>query len=99
MNELTPPVLKVIDKLFPKTDDRETVGTILMEECSDKLPLVSNPKEIERIQLAVLKLSEGNAGKFLEAASLARLDWRDVLVAAGFGYDVEAHLKWMDEEI
>jgi hypothetical protein len=97
MTPLTPLVNKTIEKLFPKADDRETVGNILLEECSDTLPLAENPKEIERIQLAVLKLSEGEAGKFLEAASLARLDWRDVLVAAGFGEDVEAHLKWAEE--
>jgi hypothetical protein len=97
MNELTPLVHKVIDKLFAQTDDRETVRVILLEECGDSLPLVREPKAIERIQLAVLKLSKGEAGKFFEAAALARMDWRDALVAAGFGNDVKAHLGWAEE--
>jgi hypothetical protein len=63
---------------------------------NESLPLVRDPNEIERIQLAALKVSEGDAGKFLEAAALARMDWRDLLMAAGFGYDVEEHLRWVE---
>jgi len=97
MTELTPLVHKIVVKYFSHEDDRETVRTILLEECSDTLPLVHGPSEMERIQLAVLKLSQGDPGKFLDAAALARMDWRDVLVAAGFGNDVEIHLKWAEE--
>jgi hypothetical protein len=45
----------------------------------------------------VLKLSKGEVDKFLAAAELAQLDWRDVLVASGFGSDVKAHRKWADK--
>lgn len=37
----------------------------------------------DRVHLGILKVSEGNLGKFREAARLAETDWRDLLVAAG----------------
>ena len=96
MYEITSRVDAVIRKLFPPKD-QATVRQILLEECSDKLPLVKNPNEIERIQLGILKLSLGDVSTFLEAAHMARRDWRDVLVAAGFGNDLEAHSHWAAE--
>ena len=96
MFQLTDRVENMVKRLFPEVD-RLAVRAILMEQVSEALPLVGNPREIERIQLAVLKVSRGEAGLFLEAAALARQDWRDVLMAAGFGNDVEAHLRWVDE--
>jgi hypothetical protein len=96
MYQITSRVDTVIEKLFPAAD-RSTVHQILLEECSDKLPLVKNSNEIERIQLGILKLSMGNVNQFLEAAHMARRDWRDVLVAAGFGNDLEAHNNWAAE--
>jgi len=37
----------------------------------------------ERVQAAVILLAGGDSRRFLDAATLACLDWRDVLVAAG----------------
>ncbi len=37
----------------------------------------------------------GQLDKLEEAIKLAQIDWRDLLMAAGFGHDVEAHLKWL----
>ena len=96
MYQITSRVDAVIGRLFP-AEDQATVHQILLEECSDKLPLVKNSNEIERIQLGILKLSLGDVSKFLEAAHMARRDWRDVLVAAGFGNDLEAHSNWAAE--
>jgi hypothetical protein len=39
----------------------------------------------QRFQFAVLKLSEGKMDKLDEAIELAKVDWRDLLAAAGFG--------------
>lgn len=52
---------------------------------------------LERIRCAVLKLSEGSIEKMREAIRVANEDWRDVLVVAGFGHRVLAHLEWLDE--
>ncbi len=49
---------------------------------------------MERIWLASLKLSAGSVAAFENAVLLAQVDWRDVLMGAGFGSDPEAHLRW-----
>jgi hypothetical protein len=92
---LRPSVIVVAKMLF-KSEER-TIIDILTEECNGER-LHSNSKDsIERIQLAVLKLSNGKVDKFLAAAELAQLDWRDALVSAGFGDDPKAHLKWVNK--
>ena len=93
---LCPSVITAIASLFTP-DDRETITKILIEECNTEKIYASSDTGVERIQLAVLKLNNGDTDKFLAAVELAQLDWRDVLVAAGFGNDLEAHLKWIGE--
>jgi hypothetical protein len=56
--------------------------------------LTANPASIERIRFAVLKLSAGDLKALQRAIDLAKIDWRDVLVAAGFCSDVTAHKSW-----
>lgn len=93
---LRPNVLMVSECLFT-TEENATVIDILTEECNGEHLYTTSEDAVERIQLAVLKLSNGEVDKFLAAAELAQLDWRDVLVAAGFGNDLEAHTKWVAE--
>ena len=52
---------------------------------------------MERIRFAAIKLSQGNINKLLRAIDEARMDWRDLFMAADFGYDVNAHEKWAKE--
>jgi hypothetical protein len=52
---------------------------------------------MERIWLAALKLSGGDIGRLDNAVLLAQTDWRDLLVAAGFGSDSSAHFPWAKE--
>ena len=94
--QLRPTVIASIKCLF-EPEDRETITEILVEECNAERLYTTSADAVERIQLAVLKLSNGEVDKFLAAAELAQLDWRDVLVASGFGSDVKTHLKWADE--
>lgn len=84
-----------IEKLFVDSD-RAAVASVLIDECGSNLPLFesSTPERLERIWFAVLKLSEGDVTKLLEAIELAQIDWRDLLVAAGFADDVSAHAGW-----
>jgi hypothetical protein len=53
----------------------------------------------ERIEAAILKLSESKKDEFENHIKLAKIDWRDVLVGAGFGKDARIHLKWIKEKI
>jgi hypothetical protein len=51
-------------------------------------------REIERCQIAARNLSDGNLAKLEEAVKLWRIDYRDLIMAAGFGDDIMAHLHW-----
>jgi hypothetical protein len=81
--------------LFPESE-WAPVEKILMEECGNNLPFLDDatPEDLERFQFAALKLSNGNFLKLKEAVELAKADWRDLLVAAKFANDEEAHKKW-----
>jgi hypothetical protein len=78
----------------PDTEAR--VVQLLAEDCGNNLPFCeqATPTSSERIRYAVLKLSGGNLEELGRAIELAKTDWRDVLVGAGFGQDVTAHHKW-----
>jgi len=94
-NALRPTVVAAIKALFaPK--EREFIAEMLLEECNAEKLYTSSEEAVERIQLAVLKISNGDVEKFLTAAELVQIDWRDALMAAGFGNDVKAHLKWAE---
>jgi hypothetical protein len=81
--------------LFPHEWQRALVRAALSEQ-----PFVSSSGEAgsERLQFAALKLSEGNLDKLNRAVALAKTDWRDLLMAAGFGEDIKAHLAWPSEQ-
>jgi hypothetical protein len=96
--DLTPRTRQVTAHFFhPST--ASFVEGLLVEECGSNLPLYkpSTPEGLERVQLAALKISNGDEDELLEALSLVKRDWRDVLVWAGFGNDLEAHNKWAEE--
>ena len=95
INSLISNVTNAITTLFAP-DDRETVTEMIIEECTTERLHLSSEDGLERIQLAVLKISNGEVDKFLAAIELAQLDWRDALMAAGFGHDTQAHLKWAE---
>ncbi|MBQ0891505.1 hypothetical protein KBX37_00030 [Micromonospora sp. U56] len=68
----------------------ETVLDLL----TDLVPLApgGTAESAERIQAAVVFLSDGDSRRFLDAVALAQQDWRDVLVAAGLADD-----DWADQ--
>ena len=49
-----------------------------------RLALAEN-QSLERIQAAVVLLSDGDAGRLAHHARLAERDWRDLLVFSGLG--------------
>jgi len=77
-------------------DDEALASVVLENECAEKLPMQEHatPESLERIRFAVLKLSGGTREGLADAIRLAKTDWRDLLVAAGFADDVNAHLAW-----
>lgn len=78
-------------------EERDLVRMVLAEECGNNLPGLDKLDDIqlERFRFAVLKLNEGNLDKLDRAIALAKEDWRDLLVAAGFADDPQAHKYWL----
>lgn len=85
-----------IEVLF-SVDERELVRGLLVEECGNNLPSLENSgsNAMDRYRFAVLKLSEGELPKLEKALRLAKADWRDLLMAAGFGESLTAHESWI----
>lgn len=54
----------------------------------------ATPESLDRLRLAALRVSGGSLEGLQNALDLAAQDWRDLLVAAGFGNDPTAHLSW-----
>jgi hypothetical protein len=81
--------------LFSDAEQPRVEG-MLLTRCGDTLPLVATSYTLlaERIRFAVLKLSGGNFTELERHIANAERDWRDVLVAAGFGNSLEAHKNW-----
>lgn len=86
MTSLSDATLLRVERLFLPSE-RAGVCKVLQDACGDS----------ERLQFAVLKLSEGRWADLQRWAVDVRIDYRDVLMAAGFGYDVNAHWQWLPE--
>jgi hypothetical protein len=88
--------VKLVNQLFGP-DDRAIACRLLAEHCGANLPFLKNADsvELERYRFAALKLSNGTVDGLGRAIELAKTDWRDLLVAAGFGSDVNAHKAWL----
>jgi hypothetical protein len=73
-----------------------TAERLLETECGSNLPLMGDDKsaELDRIRFAAVRLSAGQLSSLREAIQLAQTDWRDLLVAADFADDVNAHEEW-----
>jgi hypothetical protein len=92
---LSPETQRRLDALFVGPA-RQVAADLLVTQCGANLPLwtSTDPEGLERIRFAALKLSNGNLAELRRAVDIARIDWRDVLVAAGFGHDPRAHEHW-----
>lgn len=97
---LSPKTVEHINALFAP-ECREGVADLLSLQCGNNLPFCEESDEVqlERVRFAALKLSKGDLRELKKAVKLAQTDWRDLLMAAGFGNDVNAHKKWSQDEL
>ena len=96
MIELSAATTDRLRRLFPP-DDVAIAARLLAEGCADNLPLLGvppTPTSLERLRFAAIRVSGGDLERLREAIDVARVDWRDLLVAAGFGTDTRAHERW-----
>lgn len=98
MQPLSHETQRRLEALF-ELDDQVQATHILVEECGDNLPFHDGgtPHSLERVRYAALRLSGGNISKLRSAVALAKTDWRDLLVAAGFANDSTAHISWFPD--
>jgi len=97
MTSLSPLVYEVLARNFSPAH-QPLVAELLDQHCGANLPLAGSADNIERIRCAVLKLASVQADAVPRHIDMAQCDWRDVLVAAGFGSDVAAHRRWAWQE-
>lgn len=90
---MTPLVRARIDDRFA-AGERDEAAALLERDCGATVPLVADERTLERIRIACIKLSGGCLDELRAAIRQANVDWRDVLVAAGFGHDPIAHERW-----
>jgi len=92
---LSDPTTARVRALF-SSDEQEAAIRLLEEDCGANLPFCESAtsESAERIRFAALKLSGGDLAELRSIVDQAKIDWRDVLVWAGFGDDVEAHRRW-----
>ncbi len=100
MIKLSPKTIKLIDVLFSESL-RSEVEELIVNMCSEDLPFCENktPEDLERIRFSVLRLSSGQIDKLCDAIDLAQTDWRDLLMSADFGDNVEMHIDWYESKI
>src|SRR5687768_3748548 len=106
-DHLREPVMPAGPPLSPETrrrvelvfhgDEARVAAELLERECGNNIPFCerSDSVQMERIRFAALKVSGGKLETLREAVELAKIDWRDLLMWAGFGSDVKAHEKWV----
>lgn len=98
--KLSPRTRLLIEKVFGPKRVAEAAQW-LEAECGNNIPFCDKHDEfqMERIRFAAIKLSEGDVKKLLTAIDVARTDWRDLFMAAGFGHDVKAHENWAKDTL
>ena len=92
---------KLLEKIFPEEKTRKIAKLRLIDECGNNIPDCehSDPEKLDRIRFSVLKLSQGDIAKLESAIELAKIDWRDLFMSAGFGHDINEHNKWYEETL
>ena len=95
MKKLSPATCQLILRIFSSQDQAE-VAQALANGCADNLTFLENQDEygLEPVRFAVLKLSRGNIAEFRWWANMAKVDWHDLLAAAGFSNSLTAHQEW-----
>lgn len=73
-----------------KATDRQQARILLLQICTSG----RESQAADRCEIAALKLSMGSIEKLGQAVNLYHTDFRDLLMAAGFGFDTGAHETW-----
>jgi hypothetical protein len=91
---LSPRTRELVARWF-RPEDREAAEGLLLS-----LPAFPVPAEYqnERLCFAAIKLGDGSLETLRQAVELGRTDYRDLLMAADFGHDIQAHETWSADQ-
>lgn len=75
---------------------RSRIEERLVAETSEEIPMWHNftPEGMERIRFSVIKLIAQNPQNEDIAFNHAKMDWRDLFLAAGFADSATEHERW-----
>ncbi|HCT46785.1 MAG: hypothetical protein CMJ35_11085 [Phycisphaerae bacterium] len=88
LSELTE---SLIELLFTERDQEE--ARFLLAQIEGEV------RSSERIQIAAIKSSNSDTTELAACIDEANRDWRDLLMGAGFGHDVKAHINWAQDQL
>ena len=91
--ELSGIVNRYVEQTF-ELSEREKAKTLLLEITSTG----SGNQATNRCEIAALKVSGGTLMGLERAVRMYQLDFRDLLMSAGFGSDTKAHETWTPED-
>lgn len=78
-----------IERLFEIKEQAEAIRLVLQIHQTG-----SGGQALNRCEIAALKISDGSLNKLKWAVDLYHVDFRDLLMSAGFGHDTGAHTRW-----
>ena len=96
---LSSAIAQRVDRLWPREDDRRRVREALLRYGSE-----TYEPEVDRVRLAILKISDGDLESVLTNVATAKRDFRDVLMwaeypgEAGVGWSWRADLSQADRD-
>ena len=75
---------------------RSRIEERLVVEASEEIPMWHEftPEGMERIRFSIIKLIAQNPKNENIAFNHAKMDWRDLFMAAGFGESATEHERW-----
>ena len=92
---LTKRVKRALDVLFDEPM-RSNLAKRLETEAAENIPFHDKSKsaEMDRIRFSLIKIIGENGVSEDSAFELAKTDWRDLFMAAGFGCSANEHNNW-----
>ncbi len=93
------PLTKKVNKLLELLFEEPLLSKLarrLEIEAAENIPFHNNSKsaDMDRIRFSILKVIATNVDSEENAFDLAKTDWRDLFVAAGFADDANEHKNW-----
>ncbi len=97
------PIAKELIMTCGPENSKEDLIMLLSKKASSNLPGVGEGSEwvnlIDRIQLGIIRMSNWEPDAVAKMINEAQTDYRDLLMNAGFGESLLAHIEWSTNAI